>query len=79
MPHCWESGGGIAVSAHLTAATACCPYIEFLPASLSESALHHELTIDELEWRADGLPALPTKLGLGVELNRETLERYSVP
>ena len=79
VPHCWKSGIGIAASAHLAAVTDCCPYIEFLPAALSESALRRELTIDELEWRADGSLALPTKPGLGVELNRETLERYSVP
>ena len=78
MPHCWKSGIGIAASAHLAAATDCCPYIEFLPAALSESALRRELIIDELEWQADGLLALPTKPGLGVELNRDTLERYAV-
>jgi L-alanine-DL-glutamate epimerase-like enolase superfamily enzyme len=79
VPHCWKSGIGIAASAHLAAATACCPYIEFLPALLSESALRRELTIDELEWQSDGSLALSTKAGLGVELNRDTLERYSVP
>ena len=79
VPHCWKSGIGIAASSHLAAATDCCPYIEFLPAALSESALRRELTIDELEWQADGSLALPAKPGLGVELNRETLERYSVP
>ena len=78
VPHCWKSGIGIAASAHLAAATGCCPYIEFLPAALSESALRRELTVDELEWRADGSLALPMKPGLGVELNRETLNRYAV-
>ena len=36
MPHCWKTGIGIAASAHLGFATACCPYIEYLPAQLSE-------------------------------------------
>lgn len=77
VPHCWKSGIGIAASAHLCAATACCPYIEFLPAGLSESALRRELVSDELELR-DGLLALPHKSGLGVELNRDALEKYRV-
>lgn len=75
VPHCWKSGIGIAASAHLSAATAHCPYIEFLPAALSESALRRELVVDDLEMR-DGLLDLPRKPGLGVELNRDALERY---
>jgi len=46
VPHCWKSGIGIAASAHLCAATSCCPYIEFLPAELSESALRRELVAE---------------------------------
>jgi L-alanine-DL-glutamate epimerase-like enolase superfamily enzyme len=77
VPHCWKTGIGIAASAHLCAATACCPYIEFLPAALSESALRRELVTDELELR-DGRLALPQKPGLGIALNRDALEKYSV-
>ena len=77
VPHCWKSGIGIAASAHLCAATACCPYLEFLPSELSESVLRRELVADELEMR-DGKIALPTKPGLGIELNREALEKYAV-
>ena len=39
VPHCWKSAIGIAASAHLAAATGVCPYIEYLPAELSESPL----------------------------------------
>lgn len=78
VPHCWKSGIGIAASAHLCAATACCPYLEFLPADLSESALRRELTVDELTLRDGRLP-LPQKPGLGIELNRDTLAKYAVP
>ena len=46
VPHCWKTGIGIAASAHLSAATAHCPYIEFLPAHLAESVLRRELTVD---------------------------------
>src|SRR5205807_814618 len=70
VPHCWKSGIGIAASAHLCAATACSPYIEFLPAVLSESAMRRELVEDELTL-CDGHIPLPQKPGLGVELNRD--------
>ena len=77
VPHCWKTGIGIAASAHLGFATACCPYIEYLPAHLSESALRDELVADELEM-VDGEIPLPQKPGLGIELNRDALARYSV-
>ena len=77
VPHCWKTGIGIAASAHLCAATACCPYIEFLPADLSESALRKELVSDELQLINGAIP-LPQKPGLGIELNREALEKYTV-
>jgi L-alanine-DL-glutamate epimerase-like enolase superfamily enzyme len=77
VPHCWKSGIGIAASAQLCAATACCPYIEFLPAALAESELRRELVVDELEMRDGRLP-LPQKPGLGIALNREAVEKYRV-
>jgi L-alanine-DL-glutamate epimerase-like enolase superfamily enzyme len=77
VPHCWKTGIGIAASAHLAFATACCPYIEFLPAALSESALRRELVADELHM-LDGVISLPERPGLGIELNRDALERYRV-
>ena len=77
VPHCWKSGIGIAASAHLCAASSCCPFIEFLPAELSESALRRELVAEELAME-NGLLALPQRAGLGVELNLEALEKYEV-
>jgi L-alanine-DL-glutamate epimerase-like enolase superfamily enzyme len=77
VPHCWKTGIGIAASAHLSAATAHCPYIEFLPARLSESRLRRELVIDELEM-IDGQIPLPQRPGLGIEINPEALEKYDV-
>ncbi|HEX7009689.1 MAG TPA: mandelate racemase/muconate lactonizing enzyme family protein, partial [Phycisphaeraceae bacterium] len=65
VPHCWKSGIGIAASAHLCAAAGCCPYIEYLPAELSESPLRRELA-DEGLTMTDGRIPLPDKPGLGV-------------
>jgi L-rhamnonate dehydratase len=75
VPHCWKTGIGIAASAHLSAATAHCPHIEFLPAQLSESALRRELVRDELQM-IDGVIPLPQKPGLGIELNLDALEKF---
>jgi L-alanine-DL-glutamate epimerase-like enolase superfamily enzyme len=75
VPHCWKTGIGIAASAHLCFANAHCPYIEFLPAALSESGLRRELVMHDLEL-VDGQIALPNKPGLGIELNEDALERF---
>lgn len=77
VPHCWKTGIGIAASAHLCAATAHCPYIEFLPAALSESALRRELVDDELQM-VDGVIPLPQKPGLGIQLNADALKKFRV-
>ena len=77
VPHCWKSGIGIAASAHLAAASACCPYIEFLPMELAESPLRKELLVDEPRM-AGGQITLPSKPGLGITLNRDALEKYRV-
>jgi L-rhamnonate dehydratase len=76
VPHCWKSGIGIAASAHFAAATSCCPFIEFLPAELSESNLRAELVTDELRL-CDGALALPTRPGLGLDLNWDAVDRFS--
>ncbi len=77
VPHCWKTGIGIAASAHLAAAVPHCPFIEFLPAELCDSALRIELVPDPLVMQ-DGKLQLPDKPGLGIELNFEALERYGV-
>jgi L-alanine-DL-glutamate epimerase-like enolase superfamily enzyme len=77
VPHCWKSAIGIAASAHLAAASPVCPYIEYLPAELSESPIRTSLVTNEPRI-VDGTLALPTRPGLGVELNRDALERYLV-
>lgn len=77
VPHAWKTGITIAAAAHLAAVTPHCPYIEFLPAELSSSRLRREVISDGLELH-DGQIILPSAPGLGIELNREALKRYSV-
>jgi L-alanine-DL-glutamate epimerase-like enolase superfamily enzyme len=76
VPHCWKSGIGIAASAHVVAASECCPYFEFLPKSLCDSSLRKELVADELRMQ-DGRIALPARPGLGVELDHEAIRRFA--
>jgi L-alanine-DL-glutamate epimerase-like enolase superfamily enzyme len=77
VPHAWKTGLSIAAAAHFATSTAHCPFIEFVPRELTESALRSELTVDELEMR-DGLLTLLRKPGLGVEIDRKALERFRV-
>jgi L-alanine-DL-glutamate epimerase-like enolase superfamily enzyme len=76
VPHLWKTGISIAAAAHMAAITPHCDYIEFLPAELSESGLRKDLTTDELRM-VDGVIPLPTRPGLGVEVDREALAAYA--
>ena len=75
VPHLWKSGISIAAAAHLAAATSRCAFIEFLPSELCESSLRRELVKDELKMENGSLP-LPGKPGLGVQLDRDALNRF---
>jgi L-alanine-DL-glutamate epimerase-like enolase superfamily enzyme len=75
VPHLWKSGISIAAAAHLAATTPNCAFIEFLPDELCESSLRRELVSNELQM-VNGEIALPKKPGLGVDVNREALERF---
>lgn len=75
VPHAWKTGITVAAAAHLAAVTPHCPYFEFVPAELAESALRRELVLDDLRLE-DGKLSLPSKPGLGVELDREALGRF---
>jgi len=75
IPHCWKTGIGIAASIHLAAASPNASFIEFLPSELSESPIRRELVKDELKVE-HGRIALPSKPGLGIELNEAAIEKY---
>ncbi|MBO9606944.1 MAG: mandelate racemase/muconate lactonizing enzyme family protein [Paenibacillaceae bacterium] len=75
VPHIWKTGISISAGIHLAAANEHVPFIEFLPKELCESALRKELVIEDFAM-ADGQIPLPTKPGLGVELNRDALGKF---
>lgn len=76
VPHAWKTGISVAVAAHLAMATPHMPFFEFLPAELCESRLRKELTRDELVFE-DGTLAPPQRPGLGIDLDRDALERFA--
>jgi len=75
VPHCWKTGIGIAASVHLAAVTAHCPFIEFLPAELTDSQLRQHLVQEDLQI-VDGEVRVPNKPGLGIELDMDALRRF---
>ncbi len=76
VPHLWKTGISIAAAVHFAAVTSNCPYIEFLPAELSESPLRRELlTIEPV--MESGEIAVSDVPGLGIELNRDALARFA--
>jgi L-alanine-DL-glutamate epimerase-like enolase superfamily enzyme len=77
VPHCWKTGIGIAASAHLCTIAPNAPFFEFLPVPLAESRLRKELIKEDFDLVEGSMP-LPTRPGLGVELDEDVLARYQV-
>jgi L-alanine-DL-glutamate epimerase-like enolase superfamily enzyme len=77
VPHCWKTGISISATAHLAFTTPACAFIEYLPRDLCFETLRKELAAEELVFE-DGRLRLPTGPGLGVEVDRHALERYTV-
>jgi len=76
-PHTWTNGIGFAINLQIAAAAPNCPIIEFPyePANWSPEARDAMLT--EPFMPIDGRLAVPTKPGLGVELNPEVMAQYA--
>ncbi len=78
VPHCWKTGISISGTAHLAFVTNHCAFIEYLPPQLCHERLRRELAQEELVLNADGTIPLPTKPGLGVEVDWDVVKRYTV-
>ncbi len=76
VPHGWKTGITVAATAHLAAVTPHMPFFEFVPQGVAESALRRDLVQDELTL-SDGQLQLPRRPGIGVELDRDALERFA--
>jgi L-alanine-DL-glutamate epimerase-like enolase superfamily enzyme len=74
VPHGWNTALGLAADLHLTAALPVARYVEYL----TPSPYLDELITEPLRPDADGSLTVPTKPGLGVQLNPEALKRYGI-
>jgi L-alanine-DL-glutamate epimerase-like enolase superfamily enzyme len=77
VPHCWKTGVSISATAHLAFVTPHCAFIEYLPPQLCHVRLRRELAREELKL-VDGRILLPTRPGLGVEVDWDIVKRYTV-
>jgi L-alanine-DL-glutamate epimerase-like enolase superfamily enzyme len=78
VPHCWKTGISISGTAHLAFVTDHCAFIEYLPPQLCHERLRRELAREELVLAPDGTIPLPTRPGLGVEVDWDVVKRYTV-
>jgi L-alanine-DL-glutamate epimerase-like enolase superfamily enzyme len=75
----WSSGFGFVANMHLAASLPGCPYLEYphdppsYPADLFQGPIQSPPTPD-----SDGYMAPPAGPGLGIELDRDQIERYTI-
>jgi L-alanine-DL-glutamate epimerase-like enolase superfamily enzyme len=74
VPHGWNTAIGLAADLQLVAALPIARYVEFL----TPSPYIDELITEPFKPDAEGYLPVPTKPGLGVQLNREALKRYGI-
>ena len=73
VSHGWNTAVGLAADLHLAAALPIARYVEYLtPSPYIEDIITHPFQID-----ADGYLPIPTTPGLGIELDREAVERFA--
>jgi L-alanine-DL-glutamate epimerase-like enolase superfamily enzyme len=74
VPHGWNTAVGLAADLHLAAAMPVARYVEFLtPCPYLDGLVKKPFVPD-----AEGYLTIPDGPGLGIELNRDFLERYRV-
>jgi D-galactarolactone cycloisomerase len=75
VSHGWNTVVGLAADLQLSAAVPIARYVEYL----TPSPYIEHLTAEPFRLDADGLLAIPERPGLGIEIDRERLKRYSSP
>jgi len=75
VPHGWNTAVGLAADLQLSAAMPVARYVEYL----TPCAYIENLTVDHFQPDASGLLPIPDRPGLGIEVDRESLRRYSTP
>lgn len=74
IPHAWSTDVVIAAALHVNASVKNSLFVEYC---FEETPLRKELAVEPIGME-DGYVSVPEKPGLGVELNEEVLEKYSV-
>lgn len=72
IPHGWNTTVGLAADLHLASAFPDTDLVEYLIGS----PFIDEITVGGWQLDGDGMLAIPTKPGLGIELNLDELKRY---
>ena len=73
VPHGWNTAVGLAADLQFVAAIPVARYVEYL----TPCAYLEELTTEPFRIDAEGNLEIPTRSGLGIELDQEKLPRYS--
>jgi L-rhamnonate dehydratase len=77
IPHGWKTGITSAAGMHFQASCPNAPMFEYVAPQLYDLPLRTHLVTPEPEL-VDGMMALPTAPGLGIELNPDAVKRYRV-
>ena len=77
IPHGWKTGILAHAGRHFQAACPAAPLFEFISPLVYDSPLRRDLVSPEPEMK-DGYMDLPTAPGLGIDLNRDVVERYLI-
>ena len=72
IPHCWSSDILLSATLHVASCIPDIPYVEFCTL---ETALRRNVTMVPIEV-LEGEVAIPQGIGLGIELNRETISEF---
>jgi L-alanine-DL-glutamate epimerase-like enolase superfamily enzyme len=73
VPHGWNTAVGLAADLHLASAIATTDFVEYL----TGSPFIDEITQGGWSIDADGMLAIPDKPGLGLELDRDAVKKYT--
>jgi L-rhamnonate dehydratase len=74
IPHCWATDILVAATLHVIATLRRCPYLEY---NATDNPLRRDLLTRPIRPQ-EGIVAVPTGPGLGIEINVETVQRYRV-
>jgi L-rhamnonate dehydratase len=74
IPHCWSTDILVAATLQVISTLRDCPYLEY---NVTDNPLRSDLLVHPIR-PVDGVVAVPTGPGLGIEINEDTVQRYRV-